>query len=105
MDVLGRDGIHNSIREKKKMAKVQPNTSTPKAVVYDLAYPYCGEHTFTICNSILTYIPAEIKHLVFSNFQCSGCESTFAEAVMTDEKRNRWMVTHDCYAEPDIPED
>ena len=69
------------------MAKAQSNT--PQVVVYNLACPYCGKYTFTICSSILTHIPESIKHLVFSNVQCHSCGATFAEAVMTDEKRNR----------------
>ena len=71
------------------MAKVQQITQ-PEIVIYELACPYCGTHTFTICPSILTgAIPPEVKHLVFRNVMCTSCQATFAEAVMTSFDRNQ----------------
>jgi hypothetical protein len=70
------------------MAKVHPD-DRPQVVTYDLACPYCGTHTFTISPSILTYVPDEIRHLVFRNVMCAECHATFSEAVMTDPGRNR----------------
>lgn len=71
------------------MAKAQ-QTTRPEIVVYELACPYCGTHTFTVCPSILTgAIPPEVAHLVFRNVQCQSCASTFSESVMTNFDRNQ----------------
>ena len=71
------------------MAKAQ-QTTRPEIVVYELACPYCGTRTFTICPSILMgAIPPEVAHLVFRNVQCQSCSSTFSEHVMTRPERNQ----------------